>query len=209
MREIHLMIDIETLGTSPNAHILSIGVLAFSVDGPIEWERWDIIPNSCKGFDISPETVLWWLEQSETARNGVIYGVPDRPKQHIRSALIGLCGFVRKWSCDSEKVFIWANSPSFDIVIIENAMKKFDIKPPWIYRHLMDLRTLKRTWENMGGTIPDFTGKTREYLGASSSEHDPIYDCIIQSFAVSHVWGKKNIYITSNIEVSNGEKNGN
>jgi len=124
-KESHYMIDIETMGTRPNSHILSIACLKFNPMGdpeagprdnnaiPIVWERWDITPQSCReyGLEIDPDTVLWWFQQSEEARMDAVLGLYKK-KLHLRVALLDLSSFIKKFS-DGGNIYVWAKSPQF------------------------------------------------------------------------------------------------
>jgi len=71
-----VMVDIETLSTSPNSLILTIGAIKFSRNKEVKkLEDLDtfyvrINQNSCKKLkmDISEDTLDWWNSQSEEAR---------------------------------------------------------------------------------------------------------------------------------------------
>ncbi len=66
-----IMIDIETLSTEPNAAILSIGAVLFSVEQKKIIRTFTInikMESSINYGHISPETVQWWMEQPYQAR---------------------------------------------------------------------------------------------------------------------------------------------
>ena len=66
----NVMVDIETLGTSSNSVILSIGAVEFDNENlGAEFEVY-IDPESCTdhGLVIDAPTVMWWLGQSNEAR---------------------------------------------------------------------------------------------------------------------------------------------
>ena len=75
----HAMIDLETMGKSALAPIASIGAVLFDPHGDWIGDSFHIHVdlNSCVGrwgMQMDPETVLWWLEQSEAARQALIAG---------------------------------------------------------------------------------------------------------------------------------------
>ena len=135
------MIDIETLSTKPNALILTIGAVKFSRNKDIEpleittnfYKRIDI--KSCKklGMDIDNDTVQWWNKQSKDVRYEAI---ENKDRQNIKDVLIELSQFVK--DCQ----YIWANSPSFDCVILENAYRLCELEIPWKFWNLRDCRTI-------------------------------------------------------------------
>lgn len=137
-----VMIDIETLSTKPTAQIVTIGAIKFLRNEAVKeldkvekyYCKVDIA--SCKDlkFDIDEQTVKWWKQQSIEARQEV-FGLTGRVS--IREALIGLTKFI-----SDNTSHIWANSPNFDIVILENAYRQTELEIPWKFWQLRDCRTV-------------------------------------------------------------------
>lgn len=132
-----LMIDIETLGTSKNSVILSIGAVQFSDAGVEKNFYVRVDPESCTdwGLQIDARTVMWWLEQSDEARKSLSAGKANA----IDSALDELIAAF-KWKDITE---VWANGIDFDFTILEEAMKATGRAVPWPYWAKMDYRTVK------------------------------------------------------------------
>ena len=132
------MIDIETLGTDPGAAIVSIGAVRFTVDGGIEDELFvSVDVESCQdyGLRIDASTVIWWLGQSADAREQL------RGGDDLEHALRELRAFVD--GCDE----VWANSPSFDLTILEAAYECVGLSIPWNFWEERDYRTLRAVLE--------------------------------------------------------------
>ncbi|QHJ79195.1 MAG: hypothetical protein [Caudoviricetes sp.] len=112
----NLMIDIETLSTKPNGAILSIGAVFFDKTGLGQefYQNIDLKSSMDAGFEIDPDTVYWWLKQSSEAGS-----VLESDKMHYVDVLYNLMGFMRD-NCDLEKIKVWGNAPSFDLVMIRN-----------------------------------------------------------------------------------------
>ena len=129
-----IMIDLETLGTKPNSAILSIGAVAFDDNGIHDefYLNVDLESSLDKGFDIDPSTVYWWLSQDKQAGE-----VLSKDKKPISVALISLVCFFNK-NLPHE---VWANSPSFDLVMLKNAWDKHGIKTPYRFWIERDFRT--------------------------------------------------------------------
>lgn len=85
---IDVMIDIETLGTKPGAAILSIGAVMFSATGLGETFYTPVSLKSCTdiGLTVDPDTVAWWMQQSEEARQAAFQA--DAPP--LQTALLRL-----------------------------------------------------------------------------------------------------------------------
>jgi len=130
------MLDIETLATTPDAAIVSIGALTFSTDAdPIGQElHISVSSESCRehGRRVDKDTLDWWGQQPEAARRVLQGGRPLGP------ALAELAGFL----ADVDEV--WANSPAFDCVILESAYRAVGSAPPWEYNQRNDVRTLRK-----------------------------------------------------------------
>jgi DNA polymerase III epsilon subunit-like protein len=131
-----IMIDIETLGTSPGCVVLSIGACEFSEKGIGEQFYTSISPESCTqwGLTIEPRTVLWWMDQSQDARDFITKG------KHValEQALVDL-RTAFKWK--GKKV--WCNGAAFDFPILTAAHNAVGSNVPWEYWACHDYRTIK------------------------------------------------------------------
>lgn len=133
-----IMVDIETLGTSKDSVILSIGAVQFSEDGIEKQFYVQIDPESCTdwGLRIDARTVMWWMDQNETARRA-LSSTTGKPLDVALDEFIG----AFKWK-DAE---VWANGIDFDFTILESAMHATGRAVPWAYWAKMDYRTIKNT----------------------------------------------------------------
>ena len=122
--QVHLMVDIETMGTSPDAVILSIGLVRFTeADG---------------------ETISWWLTQPEHARRA-LRGLQRREDGH--GGLLeadALKDFCRSVMQTADIGGFWANGIDFDLVILRAALARHKLPLPWPYWLQRDYRTLRR-----------------------------------------------------------------
>lgn len=131
------MLDIETASTSPCACILTIGAVKFTRDGTTDsnvfYERVEM--NSCLrlGCDMSVETMKWWNSQSKEARYEALEN-PDR--KDIKKVLVKLATWMKGVK------YVWANSPSFDCVILKSCFDKCNVTCPWKFWNERDCRTL-------------------------------------------------------------------
>ena len=74
----HLMLDLETLGTTPGCVVLSIGAVEFDLDG-IKSEfraHIDVDSSTALGLKVDARTVMWWLDQSKEAQNALLQADP-------------------------------------------------------------------------------------------------------------------------------------
>lgn len=126
------MIDLETLATSNNALILTIGYALFNNIGLLDSGVIHIKPENKYEFDIDPNTVLWWFKQSKEAQNKL----NSDNNLELRLALKKLNYII------SGTMGIWGNGATFDNVILANAYKKVGIKYPVSFRNNKCYRTI-------------------------------------------------------------------
>jgi hypothetical protein len=136
-----IMIDLETLATSPNAAVLTIGAVKFDpfsneLDSPScekFYVKVDI--DSCDELelDVSNDTLEWWSKQSKEAQEEA-FSTEDRI--HVREAFNQLYKFC--WGAKR----VWSHGAAFDTVICENIFRKLNKAVPWSFWEVRDTRTL-------------------------------------------------------------------
>ncbi len=133
----NIMLDSETLGTSKNALILSIGAVEFTETEIYKPFHTHIDVDSAEeaGLKIDARTVMWWLEQSKEAQASLT-GEQTFPLRDCLRALVD--------AFDWDDAVVWCNGADFDFPILENAFKAVGIAVPWKYYNKMDFRTLKK-----------------------------------------------------------------
>lgn len=168
----NIMLDIETLSTDFDALIISIGAVRFDLSTGIKGDTFyrKIDKQSCVdvGLKINPDTVDWWMNQDEKARQEFL-SKSDRIS--ISDALIELSEFILK------EDFVWSNGASFDLVILRSAYKACQIDLPWEFYNEKDVRTL-------AGLVPEVK-ENEPFVGV---KHHPVSDCIHQIKYCSKVY---------------------
>ncbi|NJO49786.1 MAG: 3'-5' exoribonuclease [Leptolyngbyaceae cyanobacterium RM2_2_4] len=164
----HLMLDLETLGIHNYAPIISYGAVLFDKSGIKDtlYKTLDVKQQIDGGYrQVDADTIKWWMSQGDAAKrvfreNSVETGVG-------LSELLPFTGSV-----PTKELMVWGNGPTFDIVLIETLMKHHNIKPPWIFRNVRDLRTYK-----------DFVydGRLTKNVGTA---HNALDDAIYQAMIV-------------------------
>ena len=159
-----VMIDIETLGTSPNSVILTIGAVVFDARGTGIHERLSLRPDIAEqvelGRIVDHDTLDWWEKQSEDA---IEEASSDRDRVPFLDVMVELHKF-----CSNRKA-IWANGICFDIGILENAFRELNMIPPWDFWTVRDARTV---YEVCGVSIKD--GHTTSHKAVEDAEHQAI-----------------------------------
>ena len=158
-----ICVDIETLSSNPNAVIVSISGVKFSLKSDdIEKFSINISPKSCKeyGLHVNPDTVEWWKKQSPEAIKSWLHSPISLP-----DALEEFINFT-----GNDKYTRWhANGTNFDFPILHSAIIATGKSIPWSYWMLTDMRTMY--WA--GGL--DIHNEPRV-----GTYHDGISDCLTQ-----------------------------
>lgn len=174
------MIDIETLGTKPGCVILSISAVWFDINSGETGEEFELyvdINDSVEiGLDIEEETFLWWMRQDVEARINVF----GKDGHDLHNVLETFNQFFRK--NQSELPSVWANSPSFDLVILSEAFEICELKKPWEYFQERDVRTLD-----------SLSPKEKKETQFEGVKHNGIDDCKHQIKYCSKIFNKLNI----------------
>lgn len=173
----HLMIDIETLGTEPDAAILSIGAVFFDVrihalGGLYTVIKKDCPDNMCRMHDKA--TLDWWEKQSPEARQVFVDAESDKAIS-LGQALQTLNLFIGK-----KKPKVWSNGATFDLMILENAYRQMKIKTPWSFRDHRCYRTLKSLQPNL---------KAKRIGTYHNAEDDACYQAICASKILGDIEG--------------------
>jgi hypothetical protein len=134
----NMMIDIETLATSPNSVILTVGAVKFdpkttTVPHSDFYHRLNIDEQTALGRRIDDSTITWWSSQNANVQ-AEAFSDENR---------IGLQDFARelnRYMVGVDK--IWYHGANFDMVIIENLFDQLGVGRNWQFWQLRDSRTL-------------------------------------------------------------------
>lgn len=141
-----LMIDIETLSTRPDAAIVAIGAVAFDKTGISDTFEIHMAPETWCGH-IDPDTVAWWMTQSQEAQKATFGAAKELQKNHL-AAVLSLQTFINKHKPEE----VWANDPSFDIVILREWWTRAEspFRFPISYKIERSYRTIMAIAKNLG-----------------------------------------------------------
>jgi hypothetical protein len=135
----HLMIDIEGLGTGPDAAILTIAAQSFDPFGTGYYDRQyyaRITLESQENRRIQDDTLAWWATQPDAQAEA--FAEDNRiPLDQALDELYRLA-----WQHD----YIWAQGPTYDINILEHAYKSYNKTQPWQFYRIRDSRTVLSLW---------------------------------------------------------------
>ena len=148
----NVMLDIETLGTTPDACILQVGVVWWDSHGIHDGISFNlsITEQTNLGRKIDPQTVAWWMDSSVSG--DVRKNVLERSETvSLQDGLRSLNDYIGSIDEDlMNGVVVWANPPQFDISIVRSAMEQVGIIPTWEHWQERDLRTLRNICKQFG-----------------------------------------------------------
>lgn len=147
----HLMLDLETLSTEPNARILSVGLV--EVHGPEAeskyWEVGSLRVEDAIHFHVSQSTVAWWSEQhGGPAFLHRCHVEGESPEVVAKEVAVVLASMVT-----ASNVRLWSQG-NFDWPILANFLKVYGYEVPWAYWEVLDLRTLRAVLPDAGSALP-------------------------------------------------------
>ena len=167
----HAMIDLESMATTPDAAIVSVGIIIFdprygkvsdqTFYRELEWEHQE----RC----ISPNTRQWWSEQSKEAR-AALHGLDS-----LEDILLEIVDFLPQ-DCK-----VWGNGSIFDIAMLEDAYRQYDIDIPWEFWNVRDCRTVLDMYESQRGGFNKKSGGTL---------HNALDDARYQAQYITMMWNK-------------------
>ena len=130
----HLMIDLETLATTPEATVLTIGACKFDPNGnTIDDTLYMRVEIDSQDRDIDPNTLEWWSKQDKQIQEEAFSDADRIPLQQAMKKLYSF-GFGTN--------NVWSHGSIFDIVILENICRRLQQAVTWKFWQVRDTRTL-------------------------------------------------------------------
>ena len=175
----HLMIDLETMGTNPDAPIVSIGAVFFEPatgqTGPAFYET--ISLESSMGYGCIPDasTIEWWLKQSSEARSAILIDTLS-----LDDALLQFAEFVRD-SANPVYTQLWGNGASFDNVLLRRSFERIAIPCELKFFNDRDVRTMVELGKAVGIN-------PRQEIPFDGEQHNALADALHQVKYVSAIW---------------------
>lgn len=166
-----IMVDIETLDTTTNAVILSIGAVFFDeLTGELGDEFYINVNPSSQSWRISnPNTIAWWERQGQAAQDRLT----KDPVVSLCEAIVMLKKFV------GYRAKMWSNGPTFDEMILRSAFDQLSVEFPIGYHGSRCCRTNFALAARLG--VKKVTSKLK---------HDALSDAIAQAKTVMAVSAK-------------------
>jgi len=139
-----IMLDLETIGVSNNAAILSIGAVRFDITDSTSYGSKfyvNVSVESCLKYGLQADggTIMFWLKQADEARK-VLFENP--------LSLELACEKFRVWAAGAKTV--WGNGATFDNTILRNAFRVANAEFPIHFRGDRDVRTIVALAKQLG-----------------------------------------------------------
>ncbi len=167
----HLMLDLETLATTPDAAVLTIGACKFDPKkSDVESTFYERISlESQESYDrvINEDTLAWWSKQDKQIQEDAFGEGTDR---------IDLKDAMKKlYTFGLGTTNVWSHGAIFDVVIIENICQSFQQAVTWKFWEVRDTRTLF----DLANVSVRIEGK-----------HNALTDAVAQAKAVQQAYAK-------------------
>lgn len=172
---VDVMIDIESLDTSPDCVILTIGAVLFDPRGHGIIDKIEIRPTiedqtEIYNRSINNATIEWWGKQSPEA---IEEAMGDKNRVSFEEAMNQLYKF-----CWNRSKCAWSNGASFDVVVMDHAWKQLGRNTPWNFWDIRDTRTL---YDITGVSLKD---------GGHTTSHKAVEDAERQAIVVQKAYTK-------------------
>lgn len=169
---LHVMLDLECLGTTVDSAILSIGAVKFdpmSDEKPEDAIYIPVDPKDCQrlGMRVDADTVMWWLnDERDPARKELLRLYKEQKPLELTTALSAFSDWY-----GVEPLPVWGYPVTFDNAIMNTAYARCGDNLPWDY--LNDSRCL----ETLISLAPSVE---RPLFFADLIPHHPVDDCVSQ-----------------------------
>lgn len=184
----HISIDLETFSTGPYSLVTSVGMVKFD---PYTGEKLgeffthiDVNDQIQRGLRMDPNTVIWWLQQSEEARKKLCEPY-DKTKliRPIALSTVAACEAINQFLNKSDQqaiknhTIVWGNGPGFDCNILRDLFKVVGIEPQWNYWNERCVRT-----------AVDLAGIDKKKMKREGVHHNAIDDAMFQAQLVAEAF---------------------
>lgn len=145
-----IALDLESMGTSPNSIILSVGMCRFDVQRKTIWDDFqvniDAKDSARYGMTVSQETIDWWASQPKE-----VYKRAVSNPVSLDTGLAMIRGYIEKTKSPN----MWSYGAIFDFPMLEWSFRAAGHKTvPWKFRRVHCGRTIA----NIFGPFADTGG---------------------------------------------------
>lgn len=178
---IHVMVDLETLGTKEGATIFQIAASVFNMETGELGDSINLIADIEK-LDLIADgsTLKWWLNTNKELLAKLV-NEGSISEEHMLD-MFGIWIICRSKTKDMKDVYLWGNGILFDNAKIQGLYRKYNRKYPIYYKNDRDVRTLvELACERVGMTEHEL----KETVPSEGESHDALNDVRWQAKLVS------------------------
>lgn len=178
---LHVMLDLETLGTAPGAAILSIGAVKFNPDTGDFSESFyanvSLLTCLLAGLSVDPDTLAWWRTRSPEARAALLFGEILPLEQALQE-------FAHYLTTNSRgehtgQPVLWCKGGSFDFPLLGAAYRAIGQAVPWKYYNERCCRTVFKVCEHLHGfTLPAHPATAHNALDDARHQAQQLLACL-------------------------------
>lgn len=186
----HVMIDTETLGTTPGSVVRSVAAVEFDPrtgeTGRQKVWKIDLTDSMRYGFKVEASTLKWWMMQSDEARREFVEGVETPLVDFFEEFMEFLA------DTDEERDFtLWCLQLDFDVAMLRSMYSWYNLNVyrcdeevlPLNFRKVRDVRPYMDALDSAGLLPPKVADR-----------HTPLADCMAQINCV-HLVEKNNLVV--------------
>ena len=139
----HIMLDLETMGTRPDAAIVAIGACVFDPydtgrGADTFYERVSLRSSLAAGLSLDASTVEWWIAQAPAAKAETFTSDECYP---LQDTILRFASWMRS-AGDPRDTAVWGNGATFDNVVLRSAYRAVGLEPGWSFRNDKCYRTV-------------------------------------------------------------------
>ena len=171
MKDIPVLIDLETMGQVPGSAIISIGAYNLATQETF-YSVVDLASNFINKLTVDASTIEWWICQNDKAKEVL----KDKNKVVLNEALLSFSEWLPK-----KDLSIWGDGACFDVTLTEVAYRKCNLVIPWKYTKVGCYRTLKNLYPSI----------KKERIGVHHKADDDARSNGLHLAAIlNHIYGK-------------------
>ena len=211
MTILDVTIDFETCALSANAAVMQLAAVpfqrnpeefsyknVFDRDMPTFNARVDLRSCVMDGFDFDKETLKWWAEKPQVLKDEVMGG----DCYPLKEVMEQFAEWLVDISSDKESpvIVLWAQGADFDIAILRNVFRKYQLTLPVAFHNFRDARTF--IIENGAALLLDHpeegiadNSKVYEQIPAmpgtnEGMPHNALFDAVRTSWNVAYIFSQ-------------------
>lgn len=171
-----VMIDLETLSVVPESVLLTMAAVKFNPYNSVGvvdhlYHKLNVDEQIANGRHVDEGTLAWWAKQPPAVYN-------DAMSEHDRIGVKNSLELLTKFLVGVDN--IWCQGPVFDIVILENLYREYDMHFPWAYWQIRDSRTIFK--------FINYDPRAEIRKTDTKAHHNALDDAITQACAVQRCY---------------------